>query len=351
MYTIQPKKLLIVNILEILKKHTDEQHRLSQKDIVDLLKSEYNMTVDRKAVKRNLMDLIDFGYEIEYSESVRMTRNAKTGQLEERYILSDFYLVRDFTDGELRLMIDSLLFSKHIPYSQCKKLIGKIEGLSNQYFKSHIKHIQMMPDMAPENKQLFYTIEVLDEAISKGRQVAFIYNDYGTDFKLHPRKNSAGENREYIINPYQIAAANGRYYLICNYDRYDDVANYRLDRITEIRLLDTPAKPARQVRGLQNGFDLPKHMAEHIYMFAGESGIVTFRVKKRLLSDVVDWFGKEIDFFDETEDEITARVHVNLAAMRKWALQYALYVKVLSPRSLVDGIKQDIQTIVQIYAE
>lgn len=118
MYTIQPKKLLIVNILEILKKHTDEQHRLSQKDIVDLLKSEYNMTVDRKAVKRNLMDLIDFGYEIEYSESVRMMRNSKTGQLEESYILSDFYLVRDFTDSELRLMIDSLLFSKHIPYSQ-----------------------------------------------------------------------------------------------------------------------------------------------------------------------------------------------------------------------------------------
>ena len=51
MYTIQPKKLMIINILDILKKYTDEDHRLSQKDIVDILKKEYSMPADRKAVK------------------------------------------------------------------------------------------------------------------------------------------------------------------------------------------------------------------------------------------------------------------------------------------------------------
>ena len=136
MYTIQPKKMLIINILGILKKYSDEDHRLSQKEIADILKTEYSMNVERKSIKRNLMDLIDFGYEIEYSESVRMIPNKSTGKLEESYVLSDFYLVRDFTNSELRLLIDSLLFSKHIPYSQRKELIGKLEGLSNQYFKS-----------------------------------------------------------------------------------------------------------------------------------------------------------------------------------------------------------------------
>ncbi len=64
MYTIQPKKLLIINILNILKKYTDVNHRLSQKEIVELLQKEYSMEVNRKAVKRNLMNLIDFGYPI-----------------------------------------------------------------------------------------------------------------------------------------------------------------------------------------------------------------------------------------------------------------------------------------------
>ncbi len=349
MHTAPPKKMLIINILDILKKYTDENHRLSQKEIADILKSEYDMTVDRKAVKRNLMNLIDFGYEIEYSESVRMVPNRSTGKLEESYILSDFYLVRDFTDSELRLLIDSLLFSKHIPYSQCKELIGKLEGLSNQYFKSRIRHIRTLPDLSLHSQQLFYTIEVLDEAISESRKVSFTYNEYGTDKKLHPRKNRNGQSRKYIVNPYQIAATNGRFYLICNYDNYDNVANYRLDRITDIQMLDELVKPIKQVRDLENGFDLPKHMAEHLYMFTGESGIVEFRVKKYLLNDVIDWFGGEITFFDETDDEVSVRTRVNLAAMRRWALQYALHARVLSPKSLAELVRDDIKEAMENY--
>lgn len=258
-------------------------------------------------------------------------------------------LKRISPDAELRLLIDSLLFSKHIPYSQCKELIEKLEGLSNRYFKSSVKHIQTMPDNEPQNKQLFYTIEVLDMAITKGRQVSFYYNEYHTDKKMYPRKNSAGKNRRYIINPYQIAAVNGRYYLICNYDKYDNVANYRLDRITDIEILSTPVKPMKKVNGMENGLNLPKHMAEHVYMFTGESVPVTFRAKKYLLSEMIDWFGKEVQFSDESDDEVTVRVTVNLEAMRKWALQYAVHVKVLSPERLVDLVREDVKKAAEQY--
>ncbi len=349
MYTTQPKKMLIINILDILRKYTDEDHRLSQKEIVDILRNEYDMTVDRKSVKRNIMNLIDFGYEIEYSESVRMVPNKSTGKLEESYILSDFYLVRDFTDSELRLLVDSVLFSKHIPGGQCKELIGKLEGLSNRYFHSRVKYIRTMSEPSLFSSQLFYTIEVLDEAISRYRQVSFNYSDHGTDKRLHPRRNDDGTVREYIVNPYQMAAANGRYYLICNYDKYDNVANYRLDRITNIKLLNTPAKPMDKVKGLEHGFDLPKHMAEHIYMFSGESGLVTFRAKKYLLNDIIDWFGGGVTFFNETEEEVDVRVRVNYSAMRLWALQYALHTRILSPEPLSEQVKNDIKEAYENY--
>ena len=52
MYVKQPKKLLILNILDILRKYTDEDHRLSQKEIADILKNEYDMKADRKAIRR-----------------------------------------------------------------------------------------------------------------------------------------------------------------------------------------------------------------------------------------------------------------------------------------------------------
>lgn len=344
MYGKQPKKMLIMNILDILKRYTDEDHRLSQKEIMDILEREYDMKVERKAVKRNLLNLIDYGYNIEYSESVRINKKG-----EEETVYTDWYLERDFSDAELRLLIDSLLFSRHIPYSQCKMLIEKLENLSNRYFKSRVKHIQTLPDNELPNRQLFYTIEILDQAITKGKQVSFHYNEYHTDKKFHLRSDHEGNVRTYIINPYQMAAVNGRYYVICNYDKYDDVSNYRVDRITDIQLLDTPVKPMKNVKGLEHGLNLPKHMAEHVYMFTGESVPVTFRAKKYLLTDLFDWFGKEMQFTDETEDEVTVRVSVNLDAMRKWALQYALHVKVLKPERLVDVLKEDVKRAAEQY--
>ena len=95
--TKQTKKMLIMDILEILKKYTDEDHRLSQKDICEILKNEYSMSVDRKSVKRNISKLLEEGYDIEYSESIRMIKvKDKNGDEyeEESVIMSDFYLNR-----------------------------------------------------------------------------------------------------------------------------------------------------------------------------------------------------------------------------------------------------------------
>lgn len=350
MYTEQPKKLLIINILDILKKYTDEEHRLSQKDIIGILKNEYSMTADRKAIRRNILNLIDFGYEIEYKESVRAVRNPNTGETEESYIMTDFYLVREFNDSELRLLIDGLLFSKHIPYSQCEELVTKLEGLSSKYFKSRVKHISTLPDNAPPNRQLFYTIDILDEAISKNKKVTFRYNRYGTDKRLHPATASDGTVCSYTVSPYQIAATNGRYYLICNYDKYDDLANYRLDRITDIELLDTPRKPKNKVQGLV-GLDIAQYMNEHIYMFTGQSVRAKFEAPKYLISDILDYFKADVNFKELDEKNVIATVKANETDLRLWARQYAGQIKITEPTELAQACKQDLLNAIKLYED
>lgn len=337
MNTKIPKRLSMMTVLEILKKYTDDDHRLSQKEIQDILEREYDIVVTRKTVKRNLADLLELGYNLEYSESIRKNRNG-----EEETVLTDWYYVREFTNSELRLLIDSLLFSKHIPYSQCRELVEKLEGLSNIYFRSRVQHIRTLPNDRPNNGQLFYTIDVLDDAISRGRQVKFHYLEADIHRELHPRKNEVGEPREYIVNPYQMAAINGRYYLICNLDKYDNVSNYRVDRISDIELLTTPVKDKKLVKGLENGLDLPRHIAKHLYMFSGQSVRVRFLADKIILNDLVDWFGEDARFV-EKGDKIEVTATVNEKAMFLWALQYLPYVEVVAPARLreeiVDSIK------------
>ncbi len=346
----QPKRLLIMNILDILKRYTDENHRLSQKEIADILREEYDMTADRKAIRRNLLNLMDCGYNIEYSETVRTILNRSTGEPEENEIWSDFYLERDFNDSELRLLIDSLLFSVHVPHSQCSELIEKLEGLSNIYFRSRMKHIYKMPANKADNKQLFYNIDLLDEAISNNRKVSFYYLEYGTDKKLHRKKRSDGTVREYIINPYQMAAKEGKYYLICNYDKYDAISNYRIDRIADIKILDEPRKPFETLKQSHGRvLDLASYMKEHPYMYSSDSVHVTFRISRSFISDVIDLFGGDVRFFDEDEDLVSVSVYTNERAAQQFAQNFCPDVIVLEPEDLRNKIKENLEKSLEIY--
>lgn len=366
MSDIHPKKLLILYILDILQKYTDEEHRLSQKEIQDILKKEYEMPVDRKAIKRNLLNLIEYGSSIEYREVSRKEIFRKKsvvsdedsldledkGIPEDDLLWTDFYLKQKFTNEELRLLIDSLLFSKHIPYSQAKKLITKLESLSNIYFKSRSQYIYPLPVDRTDNKQVFYNISILDEAIRKKQKVLFEYAEYHTDKKMHLKKREDGSVREYAVTPYQMAVQEGKYYLICNYDKYDDISNYRVDRIRNIQILEEKGKPFETLKWSgHQPMNLNEYMKEHVYMYSSENAFVKFRIVKAMISDVIDLFGKGVNFSEETDTHVSVSVHVNERAAEQFAKNYAPDVVILQPKRLRDKLRDDLKKAWEAYED
>ncbi len=331
----QSKKLTMFYILEILHKYTDAKHTINQKGIATKLQEEYDITLDRKTIKSDLMNLIELGYAIEYTSVPCSSTNKKTREKEENEKLTDFYLVREFEDSELRLLIDSLLFSRHLPYNQCKKLIEKLETLSNQFFKSRVKHIATLPDDKANNKQLFYTIDILDEAIEKNKKVRFKYVEYDTDLKLKPRKNAEGKDRIYVVNPYQMVAKEGKYYLICNYDLFEDISNYRVDRIKEIELLDERRKPFEELRGSDGlPLNLAQYMEEHVYMLSSDTTRAVLRIVNPMITDMIEMFGNGVSFFDQDETHVSVRVKANEMSILQFAKNYSPDVIVLEPKEL-----------------
>jgi predicted DNA-binding transcriptional regulator YafY len=88
---------------------------------------------------------------------------------------------------------------------------------------------------------MMYVLDAVNDDSAKKKKISFIYNSYGIDFKLHPKREAP-----YIVNPYQIVANNSHFYLIGNYDKYDNVSHYRLDKMTCVSILDEKAKPQKE---------------------------------------------------------------------------------------------------------
>lgn len=326
MYGTGNKKMLNMLILEILRLYSDENHSLTQQEIIKLLNRNYGMECDRRSVKSNVMSLKEMGYDIATDKGYRL-------------------LSREFDDSELRILIDSVLFSKSISTKQAKELINKIRGLASNYFNAKVSHISNLPRLNRTiNKQAMYSLDTINDAIAEKRKVQFVYNDIGTDLQLHPKKEEP-----YVVNPYQIVANNGRFYLIGNNDKYDNVAHFRIDKMTDVKLLEEKVNPMNKVSGLEKGLNLPKHMAEHIYMFSGDSISVKIRTTQDMIGQLVDWFGMDIKIIEKNTENIIVKFDCNYSAMRYWALQYGTYVEVLSPKDLREQLKEDIGRMADKY--
>ena len=126
------KHLLNMYILNILREYSDEDHALTQQDIIKLLEKDYDITCDRRTVGSRIKELIELGWDIDCGRGCRL-------------------LSREFDDSELRILIDSVLFSRSTPRKQGKELIRKLEDLTDESFHYRVNHIASLP----ENREAF----------------------------------------------------------------------------------------------------------------------------------------------------------------------------------------------------
>lgn len=341
MFEKQSKNTLILNILQILEKYSDVKHRLTQNNIIYLLKSKYDMDVERKSIARNIDNLIEADYSIGYEESIKGKGKNQTR------VRTNFYYEHDFDESELKFLIDGIIFSKLLSSRQKKQLIKKLESLSSNYFKSSLSKVSISDNDKIRNEDLFLNIEIIAEAISKSKKIEFNYYTYDMEKKLVYKKNEMEEVKKYIVSPYQMVASNGRYYLLCIYNKHEnEISNLRVDRIINAKILNERIDKCKAFES----FNVLKHMKEHIHMMSGKSENVTFEFNSKILKDVIDWFGRDIILKKgSNENVVIAEVKVNENAMRFWAMQYGENVTVKSPKRVVDRIKDQIKDMNKRY--
>ena len=323
----EPKKLALLYILKILETETDADHPLTQEAIAERLFADYEITLERKAVGRNLAMLAEAGHDV-----ISTPHGVYLGE-------------RTFEPSELRLLIDGVLFSRHIHPRQARRLAERLAALGGRHFRSGLGNvIAAESGEVGDSAELFYAIDLADEAIAKGRQIAFTYRKYGADKRLH-------KSSEHTVSPYAMLLRNQHYFLMAYSEAFGRIAYFRMDKLTALALTETPATPLRSLRGYENGIDRRRLSSALPYMYADEPIPVVFSAAAEIIDQVVDWFGKDFDVLpSDGADTYRIAVRVSPTAMRYWAMQYCRYVRILSPASLRESVAADLRAALEGYA-
>ena len=178
-------KTITFKVLNILQRETDETHTITPLTLLELLRYEYDLKIDRRTLYSSIEELRDNGYKIEsYSDNNK------------GYCL----LNRQFDESEVFLMTNALFASNLIPNEDSKKLIHKLLDTQSLYSKDKLNSLHLIDNKnKKDNDQFFDNISVISKAISQFKSISFDYTRYDIYKKLVKRRD-----RRYHVSPYYL---------------------------------------------------------------------------------------------------------------------------------------------------
>ena len=319
------KKSSLILILKVLEEYTDEDHLLTQQQIIDKISQLYNIDLERKSVSNSISLLIELGYDI-----VSIPRKG--------YCL----LSRLFDDSEITFLIDAIFSSKSISGKQAEQLANKCSSILSKYKRKNYSYLYKSEEInRTDNKDVFLTIEIISEAIKNKKCISFQYLSYDEDCKLNYRYNGY----KYIVSPYYLINNFGRYYLICHRKKYNKIINFRIDYIKNVEMIDKEYIDIKTLDEYNNGFSISNYLNDHIYVFDGEIIKAKFLINNSSsISYIVDWFKDNAKIYKENNN-IYAEIKCNENALYYWYMQYNEHFNIVEPNTLIDRVKKSAESI------
>ena len=325
------QKLKLLYIVKILTQLTDEEHPMSATEICEHL-AEYGVTAERKSIYNDIECLVSFGYDIIF------TRTPKNG-----YFLAS----REFELPEIFLLCDAVRTAKFISEKKTRELTAKLDGLISKYqSKRNIHGIYIDSSNKTHNEELFYNIDSINTAITEGKKIKFTYSKR----VLQEGKNIITESKTRIVSPYAMIWQFDYYYLIGNYEKYDNLMNLRIDRIHSVEILDEPIRHFSEVSDYSDTFDVADYTKKLFGMFGGNTQEIKLRCSNKLLEQVTDRFGENIFITNVNEKtfDFTAKAAVS-EGLVTWIMNYGDNIKVIKPDDLKQKIIDRADKILKIY--
>ena len=390
-YTTERRTL---QILDVLKLMTDEEHSLSCEQLQDILslyrKSKYandtsieSSNTFNKSMAEILFELNpvrhsddnDREYRVKYDgydsdhliNKVKMKKD-NANKVELAPVINGLQYVHDFDNETLDKLIQLVSFSDMFSNEEKTELISKLVATASVYYRTPFAdgddlrfnpaaiHGRFSQRNGADRKQLTENLKTIQYAINNLIQIRFKFNRYTSDHKLVPKYE-----RMNILSPYHMVVYHDNYYVIGLNQAWGDkrVLHYRVDLMSDIEIVkDDEGKvipiEVCDFEGLpiSNAYwDPEKYMSEHMNMAFDEPRDIKIKIKEDRYTLIHDWFGdhyKKVDSIIETDDEGN-KVNYDIVVVRTspfmivhWAMQYGTVVEIMD-EEIREEIKKELE--------
>lgn len=311
----------ILYLQKILLERTDEEHPLSTTQLIGILNDEYGISAHRTTITKDIAALVEYGLDI---ITIHSTQS--------KYFIAS----RRFELPELKLLIDAVESSKFITKKKSDALIKKIHTLTSPGQVSKLKRNNYVADrIKPDNEQIYYIVDTINNAINEGKQISFQCYDY-TGLKKKALKN---KGEVYTLSPYNLLWNGDYYYLVGYSEKKGKIVTFRVDRIAAIpKILEKESAPQPE------DFNIADFTKEVFFMYDGDNVTVDLRCDNSLMKTMIDRFGEDVTTlaYDMTSFRLITEVSAS-PTFFGWVFGFGGKVQILAPVEVKEQYEQMIR--------
>ncbi len=313
------QKIKLLKLHELLQRETDEQHPLTTSRICSRMK-EIGIPCDRRTLSKDVELLNEHGIEV---------LTVWVGK-EKGYYIED----RRFSVPELKILIDAVQAASFITPKKTRELIAKIAELGGDNRADILQsNLVSFNTRKHSNEKIYYNVDALEEALHQQKKVKFLY----FDLDVKGEKVFRRDGHHYVADPVALVFNEDNYYLVAYSAKHDGTANYRVDRMEAVELLEEAiSKKAVELRG-----EVSEYTERAIKMYGGQERSVELAFDKALIGAVFDRFGEGTEMRRLGENWCAARVEVQVSpTFWGWMFQFGEKMRVLEPVEVAEEYRE-----------
>lgn len=381
-----PAERRVLQMMEILRLTTDENHSLSKEELVRLLRlyriGKYDNGTPPESpntitatIENMLMELDPAEYSEEKTKEYRITyagyqENRLKNKLDKKGgkkspDITDFSYVHTFDYAELDSLIQLICFSDMLAADEKERLVQKLISTSSMYYKTPFwngEEIRFNPKAVhgrfsrrnPEDRAGFAgNLKIIQKAVNNLVQIRFRFNHFTAGHALAPKSDYL-----HTLSPYHIVIYHDNAYCIGLKGGDKRIWHYRIDLMSDVEILtdasgrEMPIEiSAFEGTPICNAYWNPeKYMAEHLNMAYDEPEDIRIKIRNTDYTILYDWFGNHYEKTGEAcEDGYDiVKVRTSPSMIVHWAMQYGTAVEVMDDR-IREEIRGEVSRMEEMY--